>query len=235
MAERARLGHELHDTLAQSFAGLSYQIQAARKIVPATAVPLAQHLDLALDMVRHSHAEAHRSIMMLRPQPLAGGTDLQSAILAALEQSTAGCHLDVHFTTRGSVARLPLLTTDTLYRIAQEAIANALRHGRPSRLEVNLEYLQSSVCLSVIDDGAGFDVKTSQSQGFGLAGMRERVRALRGSFSVISEPGKGTRLVAEIHLRHNAGVRILSVLRVGMASSRERLRILLRGKSPGTL
>jgi signal transduction histidine kinase len=141
MAERSRLGHELHDTLAQSFAGLSFQIQAARKIAPVPPDPLTRHLDVALDMVRHSHSEAHRSIMMLRPQSLADGTDLYSAIQASLEQSAAGCHLDVHFTTRGSVTRLPLITTDTLYRIAQEAIANALRHGHPSRLDVNLDYL----------------------------------------------------------------------------------------------
>ncbi len=73
MAERSRLGHELHDTLAQSFAGLSYQIQAAKKIAPKTHGLLTKHLDVALDMVRHSHAEAHRSIMMLRPQHLAEG------------------------------------------------------------------------------------------------------------------------------------------------------------------
>jgi signal transduction histidine kinase len=234
IAERARLGHELHDTLAQSFAGLSYQIQAARKIAPTSVVPLTEHLDLALDMVRHSHSEAHRSIMMLRPQSLAGGKDLQSAIQTALEQSTAGCSLDVQFTTRGSVARLPLLTTDTLYRIAQEAIANALRHGRPSRLEVNLEFLQSSVRLSVVDDGMGFEVKAHHGQGFGLAGMRERVRALRGSFILLSEPGKGTRLSAEIPLSHNSGDRIVSAIQVGASSLWVRIRSLFRFKESGT-
>ena len=213
MAERARMGHELHDTLAQSFAGLSYQIQAARKIVPRTNDLLMRHLDLALDMVRHSHSEAHRSIMMLRPQPLAEGADLHSAIQTALEQSTAECQLDVRFTTRGTSARLPLLITDTLYRVAQEAIANALRHGHPSVLEVNLEYTPTSVRLAVIDNGTGFEPKIPRTQGFGLAGMKERVRAVRGNFSVESEPGRGTRVCAEIHLRHSAGVRLVSALR----------------------
>jgi signal transduction histidine kinase len=232
MAERARLGHELHDTLAQSFAGLSYQIQAARKIAPASVVPLVRHLDIALDMVRHSHSEAHRSIMMLRPQQLAEGADLNLAIQVSLEQSTAGCHLDVQFTTRGSVTQLPLMTTDTLYRIAQEAIANALRHGHPNRLEVNVDYLPTSVCLSVIDDGVGFDVKTCQSQGFGLAGMRERIRALRGNLSVLSEPGDGTCVKAEIYLPHKASARLISAFHAWRSSNWERLHSLFQGKRP---
>jgi signal transduction histidine kinase len=212
MAERARLGHELHDTLAQSFAGLSYQIQAARKIVPRTDDRLTRHLDVALDMVRHSHAEAHRSIMMLRPQELAQGADLASAIQSALEESTVGCRLETHFAVSGSPDRLPLMAIDALYRIAQEAIANALRHAQPSTLEIALEYKPRSVCLSVTDNGSGFDPRQSQGRGFGLAGMRERVRALRGDFSVTSEPGKGTRVRAEIFRRREAGVRLLGAL-----------------------
>ena len=213
MAERARLGHELHDTLAQSFAGLSYQIQAARKIVPRDSDLLTRHLDLALDMVRHSHSEAHRSIMMLRPQPLAEGADLHSAIKTALDQSTAECQLDVRFTTRGSPARLPLAATDTLYRVAQESIVNALRHSHASVLEVVLEYTPTSVRLSVTDNGTGFDPKTLRTQGFGLAGMRERVRAVRGTFAVESQPGQGTRISAEFHLRQGAAVRFVAALR----------------------
>lgn len=213
MAERAKLGHELHDTLAQSFAGISYQIQAARKATRPVDGLLTTHLDLALDMVRHSHAEAHRSIMMLRPQHLSDGADLPLAIKTALEQSTAGCQLNAHFAIRGSATYLPLVMTDALYRIAQESIANALRHGHATTLDVTLEYAPSSVCLSVIDDGLGFDARTVQGHGFGLAGMRERVRALRGDFSVLSAPGHGTQIRAEIHLHQNTVTRVLASLR----------------------
>jgi signal transduction histidine kinase len=235
MAERAKLGHELHDTLAQSFAGISYQIQAARRIVQLPDGLLTKHLDIALDMVRHSHAEAHRSIMMLRPQHLSDSADLPSAIQMALEQSTAGCQLNARFAIRGSATYLPLVTTDTLYRIAQESIANALRHGHPTTLDVNLEYAPSSVCLSVVDDGLGFDARATQGHGFGLAGMRERVRALRGDFSVLSEPGQGTQIRAEIHLRQNAGTRILIALRGKASVYYERLRHVLHKRTRETL
>lgn len=213
MAERAKLGHELHDTLAQGFAGLSYQIQAARKIVPRTNELLMRRLDLALEMVRHSHSEAHRSIMMLRPQPLAEGADLHSAIQTALEQSTLECQIDARFATTGSPAALPLAATDTLYRVAQEAIANALRHAHPTMLEVELAYLPASVRLSVQDNGTGFDMATLRTQGFGLAGMRERVRAVRGTFSVDSQPDQGTRVCAEVSVRRNVVSDIASNLR----------------------
>jgi signal transduction histidine kinase len=232
MAERARLGHELHDTLAQGFAGLSYQLQAARKIVPRSNDLLTRHLDLALDMVRHSHSEAHHSIMMLRPQPLAEGADLHSAIRSALEQSTAECQLDVHFTTPGSPARLALATSDTLYRVAQEGIANALRHSHASVLEVVLEYTPSSVRLSVSDNGTGFEPGNLRTQGFGLAGMEERVRAVRGSFSVESEPGRGTRICAEFQLRQSAATRVVSALRQWQAYYWSRLQRVFQIKRP---
>ena len=234
MAERARMGHELHDTLAQSFAGVSFQIQAARKIVPQSNDLLTRHLDLALEMVRHSHSEAHRSIMMLRPKPLEEGTDLHSAIQAALEQSTAGCYLDVRFTSRGPVIRLPLIMTDTLYRVAQEGIANALRHGRPSELEVQLEYTSTSVSLSVRDNGVGFDPKTLRSQGFGVAGMRERVRAVRGNFSVESTPGSGACVRAEIYPRRSTAVRLLSTMRLWPQQVWNRSQRIFRQKRPGS-
>lgn len=231
MAERAKLGHELHDTLAQSFAGLSFQIQAAKKIVPNDNSRLLRHLDLALDMVRHSHSEAHHSIMMLRPQPLAEGTDLHSAIQMALEQSTAGCTLNTRFITRGTTARLPLTTMDMLYRVAQEAIANALRHGYPSMLEVTVEYIPVGVRLTVCDNGIGFESRILRTQGFGLAGMRERVRAMRGNFSVESEPGKGTTVCAEIYLWTNTTERLIAALGKPVASGWSLVRQVFRGQS----
>jgi two-component sensor histidine kinase len=234
MAERARLGHELHDTLAQSFAGLSYQIQAARKAVPRTDNVLSRHLDVALDMVRHSHAEAHRSIMMLRPQELAEGANLPSAIQRALEESTVGCNLDTRFTINGSAGELPLMATDALYRIAQEAIANALRHGQPTAIEVALDYKPASVALTVIDNGRGFDTKASNSRGFGLAGIRERARALRGHCGLISEPGHGTRVHVEIPRRREVGVRFLMALSRLPSSYWNRVQDLLHNGKAGS-
>ena len=172
--------------------------------------------------------------MMLRPQHLEEGADLPSAIQSALDQSTAGCHLKARLSISGSVERLPLVTTDTLYRIAQEAIANALRHGQPAVLEVRLDYKPSSVLLSVVDDGVGFEMKSQQHRGFGLAGMRERAHALRGEFSVTSEPGRGTKVNAEFFLRRDAGAHVISLVSKLPSLYWGRLQHIVQGNRPGS-
>jgi signal transduction histidine kinase len=201
MAERARVGHELHDTLAQGFAGVAFQIQAAKNNIPSGDPVLERHLDLALDMVRHSHSEAHRSIIMLRPQGLSETTNLEEALQHSIERMTEGCDVKVDFSLIGAQNGLPLLVQDALYRVAQESVANALRHGNPESLRVNLDYDPRTVSLRVTDDGSGFDPLALDSSGFGLSGMKQRIRALHGTFTITSKPGTGTEILAVVPRR----------------------------------
>jgi signal transduction histidine kinase len=201
MDERARVGHELHDTLAQGFAGVAFQIQAAKNNVPADEAGLRHHLDLALDMVRHSHSEAHRSIIMLRPQSLNETTSLEEALKTSIQRMTEGCAIKVDFGVKGTQNGLPLSAQDALYRVAQESVANSLRHGHPRNLHVNLEFDPQRVILKVIDDGSGFDPSTLDGSGFGLPGMKQRIRALHGSFALTSRRGGGTQVSAEVPRR----------------------------------
>jgi len=202
MAERARVGNEMHDTLAQSFAGVAFQIQAAKNNAPDQDFVLQKHLDLALDMVRHSHSEAHRSIVMLRPQSLEVTTSLQEALKQSIERMTEGCDIKVNFAVSGTQVGLPLFVEDALYRVAQESIANSLRHGNPSNLRINLDYRDRVILLTVMDDGAGFDPSRLDRSGFGVSGMRQRIRALHGTFAITSTPDKGTTVKAEVPRRH---------------------------------
>ena len=201
MAERARVGNEMHDTLAQSFAGVAFQIQAAKNSAPVQGVALKRHLDLALDMVRHSHSEAHRSIVMLRPQSLDVTTSLQEALKQSIERMTEGCDIKVNFTVSGTQVSLPLFVEDALYRVAQESIANSLRHGNPGNLRIILEYRGHTILLTVVDDGNGFDLSRLDRSGFGVSGMRQRIRALGGTFSITSAPGEGATVKAEVPWR----------------------------------
>jgi signal transduction histidine kinase len=214
MTERARVAHEMHDTLSQSFAGVAFQIQAAKNNSPPGDALLERHLDLALDMVRHSHSEAHRSIVMLRPQALDETTNLQDAVKQSIERMTAGCAIDVNFAVIGTRVDLPLFVEDVLYRVAQESIANALRHGNPNNLRVTLDYGARVVALTVVDDGKGFDPSKVDRNGFGLSGMRQRIRALHGTFTIASERGKGAQVRAEVPRRSVALVRFKSVMSV---------------------
>jgi signal transduction histidine kinase len=211
-AERARVAHEMHDTLAQSFAGVAFQIQAAKNNSPQGGGILERHLDLALDMVRHSHSEAHRSIMMLRPQPLDETTSLQDALKQSIERMTEGCALNVNFAVTGTQVDLPLFVEDALYRVAQESIANALRHGNPKGLRITLDYGARAVMLTVMDNGRGFDPSQLDRSGFGLSGMRQRIRALHGTFTITSKRGEGTQVRAEVPRRSVALARFKSVV-----------------------
>jgi signal transduction histidine kinase len=229
MDERARVGHELHDTLAQGFAGVAFQIQAAKNNVPAGEAALEHHLDLALDMVRHSHSEAHRSIVMLRPQSLNETTSLEEALKNSIQRMTEGCAIDVDFGVNGTQNGLPLYVQDALYRVAQESIANALRHGHPRNLQVNLDYAADAVILRVVDDGGGFDPATLDGSGFGLPGMTQRIRALHGTFALTSRRGGGTQVTAEVPRRSARFSRFRSAVNVYWNYYRGRWR--LRGSS----
>jgi signal transduction histidine kinase len=88
-----------------------------------------------------------------------------------------------------------------LLRIAQEAAANAVKHGRPRQVNIELRYTATSVCLNVIDDGCGFSVNHAAPTGhFGLLDMRERAHSMGSEMSVESEPGSGTRISLQVSL-----------------------------------
>jgi signal transduction histidine kinase len=91
----------------------------------------------------------------------------------------------------GEAGAIPIRITDTLYRIGQEAIANAVRHARPSEISISLEYSTAEVHLSVADDGIGF-TPSPISSGFGLRGMRKRAASISAGFKLVTAQGQGT-------------------------------------------
>jgi signal transduction histidine kinase len=107
---------------------------------------------------------------------------------------------------------LPLAVEDALYRIAQESIANALRHGHPANLRIALDYGVKAVILTVADDGSGFDPLPPDRSGFGLSGMRQRIRALHGTFTITSKRGEGTQIRAEVPRRSVTVAKVKSIL-----------------------
>jgi signal transduction histidine kinase len=191
LEERGRLAHEMHDTLAQSFAGLGFQLEAIRDEV-TEGINVVQQLDLARAMVRHSHEEARRYIATLRPESLES-----MGLLQALEESAGrmmngnSSSVAVASESKGSERTIPLRIADTLLRIGQEAIANAARHAHPRKLTITLDYHKNAVVLLVEDDGRGFTV-SSDLAGFGIRGMHKRADSIGASFAIRSAPGKGT-------------------------------------------
>ncbi|RPF36391.1 signal transduction histidine kinase [Streptomyces sp. TLI_185] len=202
--ERRRLAAEIHDTIAQGLTGIIAQLQVVSN-TPGPE-PAREHLGRAMDLARHSLGEARRSVHNLAPVELAdaGLPEALKKTVAAWGERTG---VRAEFTVTGTAEQLHEEVSATLLRIAQEALSNAARHARASRLGVTLSFLGDEVILDIRDDGTGFDPLAlparTGSGGFGLDGMRARAERIAGSLTVETEPGHGTALSARVPLvRH---------------------------------
>ncbi len=192
LEERERMAFEMHDTLSQSFAGIGFQLKAIREGMPEQFPQLQQQLELASELVRHSHEETRRSIAVLRPeQP--GAADLLTALHECAHRLVEGGSVKIVASSTGDMAKTPLRIADTLYHIGQEALANAVRHGQPSTLSLRLICEKERVDLKIQDDGCGF-TPMDDLPGFGLRSMRKRAGSIGATLVIRSTPGAGTEV-----------------------------------------
>lgn len=194
LEERTRLAREIHDTLAQGLSGIAVQIGAAERALRVAPEGASQHLELAGTMTREALAEARRSVWNLRAHALARG-DLADALQRVAELTTWQ-GLPVTFTCTGTAAALEPAVESTLLRVAQEALANALKHSGATAAELVLTFRPEAVQLVVRDNGQGFQAEELERRfapgpwgGFGLLGMGERVAALGGQLTLENRDG----------------------------------------------
>ncbi|MFG2135125.1 sensor histidine kinase [Streptomyces sp. NPDC048751] len=203
--ERRRLAAEIHDTIAQGLTGIIAQLQ-----VVASAPDLAvarTHLERASDLARHSLGEARRSVHNLAPVALEDD-GLPEALKKTVAEWGERTGVRAEFTVTGTAEQLHGELAATLLRIVQEALSNAARHARATRVGVTLSFMGDEVTLDIRDDGRGFDPaalpERTRTSGFGLDGMRARAERVAGTLTVESEPGHGTALSARVPLvRHD--------------------------------
>ena len=196
--ERARMAREIHDTLAQGLTGIVTQLEAADSPDPAVQ---RRHVDTARALARESLTEARRSVDALAPGRLAGAR-LPDAVTDLVKDWGETTGVDVRVETTGEpLALLPDIEV-TLFRVAQESLANAAKHAAAERVWVTLSYMGDVVVLDVRDDGAGFDPEQRAARdsgsGFGLLAMEQRVARVAGEFTVESAPGDGTVVSASV-------------------------------------
>jgi signal transduction histidine kinase len=190
LEERQRLAHEMHDTLAQSFAGIGFQLQAIRNGIDDKETGILQQLNMASTLVRHSHEEARRSIATLRPEA-PESENILSGLDVCARRMVEGGSVHVVSEEEGDARPIPLRISDTLYRIGQEAVANAVRHAQPTLLTIRLTYSNNRACLLISDNGAGFEPGNGLL-GFGIRGMKRRAQSISAEFKIHSKPGDGT-------------------------------------------
>ena len=197
LVERTRIGQEIHDGLAQSFTGILMQLGAAEEFPPCKRKnsELNTILSRIRDLARDGLSEARRSVMALRlDQTRRAG--LENALRQLAERSTVPGGVTVSFEGGGIATGLKPEHEHELLRISQEAVSNAVRHGRPHTVSITMADGQSHWELAVADDGVGMEPHPElyASEGFGLSSMRQRANAIGGEWHIESRPGAGTRV-----------------------------------------
>jgi two-component system, NarL family, sensor kinase len=207
--ERNRLAREIHDTLAQSLAGLTMQLEVADAMAARQGDErLNQAVTRALALTRSALQEARRSVLDLRAAPLEGRTLSRALTELAVETRAAHPELEVEVASEGfdrTAGRLPPAVEVGLYRIAQQALANVARHAGPARAVVRLTLEPGQVHLRVEDNGVGFDPTAMPPDRFGVIGMGERARLLGGALVIETSPGGGTAIDVLVPLANAPG------------------------------
>lgn len=198
MEERSRLARELHDSVTQLLYSLTLFAEAGQRMNKAgDQERTGQFLARVSETARQAHKEMRLLIYELRP-PTVEKEGLVGALQHRLDTVEKRSGLEAHLQLEGDI-ELPASIEDGLFRIAVEALNNALKHAAATRVSVLLQAGIHSVRLHVVDDGNGFDVDAvNNGGGLGLPSMRERVESMAGSFEIISKPGAGTKVVVEI-------------------------------------
>ena len=198
MKERNRLARDLHDSVTQALYGVTlYSEAAARQLLSGETDMVADHLSEIRTTAQESLREMRLLIFELR-LPALRSEGLAAALQARLESVESRVGLDTMFRVEGD-SKLTPDVEEGLYRIAQEALNNTLKHAHASNVSVVLHHNDRLVSMHIEDNGVGFDPAEARVQsGFGLKGMKERVARLGGKLVVQSSPGEGTRIEVEV-------------------------------------
>jgi signal transduction histidine kinase len=191
LEERSRMAREIHDTLAQGFAGIALQLESALQQSRAENVGIGS-VAMAFHMAQESRREAHRSIAALRT--LHTNEPLENMLQKVLRPLVAGSRLDLSVSRSGDPQRLSGEAEGQVLRIAQEAVANAVQHAMAKQIEVRLVFEQNQLRVVITDNGQGFNLSglpAVEDGHFGITGMKERANSIGADFKIQSN-GNGT-------------------------------------------
>ena len=206
LQERQRMARELHDTLEQTLTGVSLSLEAASLRLATSPTTAQLLLGRAIERVAASIDEVRRVVWALRDESL----DMRglAASLREIGRQLASCHsdsIDVEVEVEGNAHPFVVPVENNLLRIGQEALTNAVKHGKPSRIDVRLRYDHATFSMRVTDDGLGFDTASPAPPGhFGLAGMRERAAEIGARLELSSSVNGGTEVQVTVDIGDQA-------------------------------
>ena len=197
--ERARIVHELHDTLLQGFLGASMLLDHAVEQTPADS-PCKLTLSRALRLVHRAIDEGRTALQGLHVAANVA-TSLEQAFSELWEEVTLGAGIQLRVFVQGKPRALKPAIQEQIFLIGREAVLNALRHSEATNIEVEVQYLRRLLRVFVRDNGRGIDphvVQTGTDSHWGLRGMHERAESIGARFGITSRPGAGTEVQVAI-------------------------------------
>ncbi len=195
--ERKRLLREIHDTVAYTLTNLVMMLEAAKYMLKHSGNQLGEHLEQTRAQANNGLTEIHRVLQDLQPIPFS-----RTSGLYAIQQLVTTFAKATRIAVDLNLGNAPLNFGDNqelvAYRFVQEGITNALRHGRATWISISFSLFNQAIHILIEDNGIGAD---EPAEGYGLAGMRERIERLGGTLRISSNPGSGFRLLATIPMK----------------------------------
>ena len=204
LEERHRLACEIHDTLAQAFAGILLHLEALPEAVVAgrqLGSDSIERLASAKHLAKSGLEDSRRMLLGLRPKSL-DGTSLMGALKALAQRCAGEWRMVCRFRFIGQETDLSPDVQDEFYRIAQEALCNVRKHSRATSVSILLSSKPNVVALTIKDNGQGFAEKRPKTvfEGFGLSSMQERATRIGGSMDISTAPRRGTEVRVRVLL-----------------------------------
>ena len=208
VAERERIAHEIHDTVAQGLSSIQMLLHAAERDLAATGLdeeaqaPVRMRIDQARQSAQDNLAEARAMIAALQPASLSEGS-LEDALRRVARSFGASGEIDIDVDVEGDPAVLPMKAEAMLLRVAQGAVGNVVKHSGATRARITLSFLPDATRLDVVDNGHGFDPEALAERPAGLGhvgldAMRRRAAEVGGTLTVESSPGSGTAISVSV-------------------------------------
>lgn len=192
LEERQKLARELHDSVSQVLYSIGLGLRTARELLKQDPEKAVEPLDYCISLVETGLTEMRALIFELRPEALeAEGVVSALTKLAAAVQARHSVQVETAFCDE---PHTPLAVKEAIYRIAQEALHNMIKHANATRVEVALSQSEGTILLEIQDNGKGFVTAAAYPGHLGLHSMRERAEGVGGSFKIESQTGTGVRI-----------------------------------------
>lgn len=191
--ERNRIARDIHDSLGHSLTVFNLHLEAARRLLHTDPAEVEALLSEAKELSTKALKDVRESVTTLRADPLQGRS-LQDGISCLMADFFRATNVNPHYKI-DIPTPLPNELNITIFRIVQEGLTNISKHAKASSVEINLKATDTGVQVTICDNGQGFEWDNNTT-GFGLQGMRERVQAIAGQFTVMTAPSQGCKITA---------------------------------------